>query len=243
MTSLLVYIGGTFVFAELGLLLSMIWPDISPLQRVVITLGPGMVAFVLGNFAHRDVHFAKRATPLFLIAAFLQPSGLFVSLDEFVPKTGDPELAALIVFAIIDFQQGMAYLQLRRASLLFLTILFWLAFIGTTMAWLDVGEDEDEDIIGITVGMSTLFLSHFAAMRGHGAVTPFWYFVGGGCLLGGGFAAVQGGWAEIIYLGVNGFIVYLSIRLASRSMLVVGVFGLIGYLSYFTHEYFADVTG
>ncbi|MEE2971332.1 MAG: hypothetical protein VX741_14515 [Pseudomonadota bacterium] len=25
--------------------------------------------------------------------------------------------------------------------------------------------------------------------------------------------------------------------------LVVGVFGLIGYLSYFTHEYFADVTG
>jgi len=79
-------------------------------------------------------------------------------------------------------------------------------------------------------------------MRGHGAVTPFWYFVGGGCLLGGAFAAIQGGWAEIIYLGVNGFIVYLSIRLASRSMLVVGVFGLIGYLSYFTHEYFADVT-
>ncbi len=80
-------------------------------------------------------------------------------------------------------------------------------------------------------------------MRGHGAVTPFWYFVGGGCLLGGAFGAIQGGWAEIIYLGVNGFIVYLSIRLASRSMLVVGVFGLIGYLSYFTHEYFADVTG
>ena len=167
MTSLLVYIGGTFVFAGLGLLLSMIWPDISPLQRVVITLGPGMVAFVLGIFAHRDVRFAKGATPLFLIAAFLQPSGLFVFLDEFVPKTGDPELAALIGFAIIDLQQGMAYLQLRRASLLFLTILFWLAFIGTTMAWLDV----DEDIIGITVGLSTLFLSYLAAMRGHGAAT------------------------------------------------------------------------
>ncbi len=237
--ALLGYTGGTFIFAGLGLLVSMIWPDIGSLQRVIITLGPGMVAFVLGILAHRDTRFVKAATPLFLVAAFLQPTGLFVFLDEYVPKTGDPELAALIVFATLTAQQGMAYLQLRRASLLFLTLFFWLAFLATTMMWLDV----DEDITGITVGLSALFLSHFAAMRGYHAITPFWYFVGGGCLLGGTFALLQGGPAEIAYLGVNGFLVYLSIRLASRAMLAVSVFGLIGYLSYFTYEYFANVIG
>jgi hypothetical protein len=237
--ALLGYTGGTFIFAGLGLLVSMIWPDIGPVQRVVVTLGPGIVAFVLGILAHRDLRFAKGATPLFLIAAFLQPTGLFVFLDEFVPKTGNPELAALVVFGVLALQQCMAFLQLGRASLLFLTLLFWLAFIGTTMVWLEV----DEDVTAITLGLSTLFLSHFAAMRGYFAITPFWYFIGGGFLLGGVFSAVQGGPAEIIYLGVNGFLVYLSIRLASRAMLVVSVFGLVGYLSYFTYEYFADVIG
>ncbi len=237
--ALLAYTGGTFIFAGLGLLVSMIWPDIGSLQRVIITLGPGMVAFVLGILAHRDARFQKGATPLFLVAAFLQPTGLFVFLDEFVPKTGAPELAALVVFGVLTLQQGMAFLQLGRASLLFLALLFWLAFIGTTMVWLRV----DEDVTAITVGLSALLLSRFATMRGHHAITPFWYFIGGGVLLGGVFAAVEGGPAEIAYLGVNGFLVYLSIRLASRAMLAVSVFGLIGYLSYFTNEYFANVIG
>ena len=237
--ALLAYTGGTFIFAGLGLLGSMIWPDIGPLQRVVITLGPGMVAFVLGMVAHRDTRFAKAVTPLFLVAAFLQPTGLFVFLDEFVPKAGEPELAALIVFGVLALQQGMAFAQLGRSSLLFLTLIFWLAFIATSMVWLDV----DGDVTSITVGLSALFLGHFAAMRGHHAITPFWYFIGGGCLLGGVFAAVQVGPAEIAYLGVNGFLVYLSIRLASRAMLVVAVLGLIGYLSYFTYQYFANVIG
>ena len=49
--ALLGYTGGTFIFAGLGLLVSIIWPDISPLQRVIITLGPGMIAFVRGVMA------------------------------------------------------------------------------------------------------------------------------------------------------------------------------------------------
>ncbi len=237
--ALLAYTGGTFIFAGMGLLVSMIWPDIGSAQRVIITLGSGMIAFVLGITAHRDVRFQKGATPLFLVAAFLQPTGMFVFLDEYVPKTGHPELAALIVFGVMTLQQGLAFAQLRRASLAFLTMLFWLAFIATSMVWLEV----NEDLTAITVGLSALFLSHYAAMRGYHAITPFWYFIGGGTLLGGVFTAVVGGPAELLYLGVNGFLVYLAIRLASRAMLVVGVVGLIGYLSYFTYEYFANVIG
>lgn len=237
--TLLGYTGGTFVFAGLVLLVSMIWPDIGAVQRVIVTLGPGIAAFALGFLCHQDARFAKAATPLFLVAAFMQPTGIFVFLDEFVPKTGDPELAVLIVFGVLTAQQGIAFLQLRRAGLLFLTLVFWTAFLGTALAWLDV----DPDFIAITLGLSVMLLTHWAARRGHHAITPFWYFVGGGCLLGGTFAMVEGGPLEVIYLGVNGFLVFLSIGLASRALLVVSVVGLIAYLSYFTYEYFANVIG
>ena len=237
--TLLGYTGGTFVFAGLGLLVSMIWPDIGAVQRVIITLGPGLAAYVLGIICHKDARFEKAATPLFLVAAFMQPMGLFVFLDEFVPKAGDPELAAAVVFAVVAVQQGMAFLQLRRASLLFLSLIFWLSFLGTALAWLDAVEE----LIAIAVGLSALLLAHAATMRGYRAITPFWYFIGAACLLAGVFGAVEGGPLEIAYLGINGFLVFLSIRLASRSLLVISVVGLIAYLSYFTYEYFADVIG
>jgi len=237
--TLLGYTGGTFVFAGIGLLVSMIWDDIGAGQRVVITLGAGIVAFVIAMLCHRDLRYEKAATPLFLVATSMQPTGLFVFLDEFVPRTGDPVLAVLLVFATVAIQQGLAFLQLRRASLLFLALIFWLAFLGTTLEWLDV----DGKYIAIMVGLSALFLTHWANGRGYHAITPFWYFFGGGTFLGGVFAAVEGGSLEIIYLGINGFLVFLSIRLASRSLLFVSVAGLICYLSYFTYEYFADVIG
>lgn len=237
--TLLGYTGGIFVFAGLVLLVSMIWPDIGAVQRVIVSLGPGLAAFALGFLSHRDARLTKAVTPFFLLAAFMQPTGIFVFLDEFVPKTGDPELAALLVFGVLTAQQGMAFVHLRRAVLLFLTLIFWTAFLGTTLGWLDA----DTDLIAVTVGLSLMLLSHGATRRGHHAITPFWYFVAGGFLLGGTFAMVEGGPLEVVYLGVNGFLVYLSIRLASRSLLVVGVVGLIAYLGYFTDEYFANVIG
>lgn len=237
--TLLGYTGGAFVFAGIGLLVSMIWDDIGAGQRVVITLGTGIATFVIAMLCHRDSRYEKAVTPLFLVAASMQPAGLFVFLDEFVPKTGDPALAALIVFAVVAMQQGLAYLQLRRASLLFLTLIFWLAFLGTTLEWLDV----DGKYSAIIVGLSALFLTYWANLRGYHAITPFWYFVGCGMFLGGVFAVAEGGPLEIVYLGINGFFVFLSIRLASRSLLFVSVSGLICYLSYFTYEYFADVIG
>ena len=57
------------------------------------------------------------------------------------------------------------------------------------------------------------------------------------------YHVVGDGPLDIVYLGINGFFVFLSIRQASRSLLFVSVAGLIGYLSYFTYEYFADAIG
>ena len=83
LTRVLAYLGGTFVFAGLGVFIAMHWESMNFAARVVITLGSGVAAFILALVALHDERYEKAATPLFLIAAFLQPSGLLVIFEEF----------------------------------------------------------------------------------------------------------------------------------------------------------------
>ena len=77
------FLGGTFVFAGIGVFIALQWDAMSSAARVVATLGPGVVAFVLAVLASREARFEKAATPMFLVAAALQPTGMLVTFDEF----------------------------------------------------------------------------------------------------------------------------------------------------------------
>lgn len=233
------YTGGIFVFSGICLLVGMIWDDIASLQRVIVTLGTGLAAFVLGFFCVRDARFERAATPLFLVSALLQPTGLFVFLHEYFPEGGDAELAALAIFTVMVMQHGLAFWALRRTSLAFLSILFWNAAIGTAMGWLDF----DGEVAGILAGISMLSLARLADKSVHRSIAPFWYFFGVSFVLCASWSLVEGTPADLAYLGLNAFFVFLSIRFASRTLLFVSVIGLLAYLSYFTYEYFADVIG
>lgn len=236
---LLGYTGGIFVFSGICLLFGMIWDDIASLQRVLVSLGSGLVAFILGSLFVRDARFEKAATPMFLVAALLQPSGLFIFLHEYMPEGGDAKLAAMMVFFTIAAQQALAFWSLRRTSLLFLAYCFWTMAITTALSWLDF----DGSIAALIVGTSLLCLSWAADKSAHRAITPFWYFWGGAFVLGGFWDLVKETPLDLAYLGLNSFMIFLSIRVASRSLLFVSVLGLLCYLSYFTAEYFADVIG
>ena len=51
------FIGGTFVFAGVGVFIALQWDAMNPAARVVITLGSGLAAFVLAVLSSRDVRF------------------------------------------------------------------------------------------------------------------------------------------------------------------------------------------
>lgn len=233
------YTGGIFVFSGICLLVGMIWDDIASLQRVIVTLGTGLAAFILGFSCVRDARFERAATPLFLVSALLQPTGLFVFLHEYVPEGGDAELAAILIFGMMTAQQGLAFWKLRRTSLAFLAIVFWNATIGAAMSWLNF----DGEVASIIGGISMLSLARLADKSVHRSISPFWYFVGAACVLCAFWSLVEGTPLDLIYLGLNAFFIFLSIRFASRALLFVSVMGLLAYLSYFTYEYFADVIG
>lgn len=232
------YLGGTFIFSGIGLLVSFIWDDIGSAQRIIITLGAGIVALALGIFAARDARHEKAATPLFLIAALLQPSGMFVFLDEYVPPSGDVTLAAIAIFSIMAVQQTLAFLVLRRTTLLFFACLF---FYGALAPWMGRLEIDDE-IAGIAIGASMLCLCTWIAKGPHRILAPFGNFFGTVFLLAGVYRFFED-FPIPVFPAIDAFVIYLSLTLRSRTILFASVAGLLAYLTDYAWEHFAHVIG
>jgi len=77
------FLGGIFVFAGVGVFIALQWSDMNSAARVVITLGSGIAAFLLAMLAGREARYDKAQTPLMLIAAALEPTGMLVAFNEF----------------------------------------------------------------------------------------------------------------------------------------------------------------
>lgn len=238
LTRLFSYLGGAFIFAGLGLLISLVWDDIGGLQRVLITLGSGLVAFVLGMSASRDPRFERAATPLFLMAALLQPAGMFVFLDEYVPPTGNPLMASMAVFLIMTLQQAAAFVALQRTSLLFFSLVFFYATLFLLFEIIEI----PRDLVAFVTGISMLCLASWVDRSPHRILSPVGYFFGTGLLLSGAYALLEF-MPMALYLGVNVFMIYLSLHLRSRMVLLVSIVALLAYLSWYAHVYFAGAVG
>lgn len=232
------YLGGAFIFSGIGLLVSFIWDDIGSAQRVIVTLGTGIVALALGIFAAKDARYEKAATPLFLIAALLQPSGMFVFLDEYVPPSGDITLAAIAVFSIMSVQQTLTFIALRRTALLFFACLFFYGALTPWMGRLEIGDE----IAGIAIGTSMLCLCAWIAKGPHRILAPFGNFFGTVFLLAGVYRFFEAS-SIPVFPAIDAFVIYLSLSLRSRTILFSSVAGLLAYLTDYAWEHFAHVIG
>jgi len=121
------YIGGIFVFAGIGVFISMYWDDFSSASRVIVTLGTGLMAFVMGLICVADSKYERAATPLFLISSVLQPTGIMVMLQEY-SSGGDVRHGLLFMAAYMLVQQGATFWAKQRTVLAFGAILFGCIF-------------------------------------------------------------------------------------------------------------------
>ena len=231
-------LGSTFVFAGIAAFIALQWESLGPAARVVVTLGPGIAAFVLAVLAHSDRRFEKASTPLFLVAAALEPTGMAVALDEF-GSGGDWRLAGLLISGAIGAQMGLTFAALRKSSLLFLTVLF------ATICWWTAFDllDADGGLTALILGASLLLASAGIDRTRHASITPFWYFVGAAAFLAGLFDAVERTPLELLFLAAAASLVYLSAVLHSRTLLAVSTLAILGYTAWYTGEYFADSVG
>jgi hypothetical protein len=235
---LLAYIGGIFVFAGVVVYIGMFWGDMNSAARIIITLGTGVVALIISILLLDHDRFAKAATPLFLIAAWLEPMGIMVAFNE-LGTGGDPQHAVLVTTTVMLLQQLLVFPRFQRSVLLFIALVFGALTFGNAFNLMDV----DEEINVMVIGLSLLLVSYGIDKTRHFSITPFWYFVGGAAFLWGAFDLIEDTPAHVLYLGLTAFMIYVSTVAKSRTLLFASTLAMIGYLGYFTAEYFVDSTG
>src|SRR5918994_438862 len=60
------FLGGTFVFAGIGVFIALQWEHLNSAARVVVTLGSGVAAFALAVLSAKDARFEKATVQFFL---------------------------------------------------------------------------------------------------------------------------------------------------------------------------------
>ena len=148
LSKLFAYLGGIFVFAGIGIFISMYWDDFGSAARVVVTLGIGFIAYVMGVVCLTDKRYERAATPLFLISALLQPTGIFVMLHEYAAG-GNPHHGVLFMAAFMLIQQTATFWAKQRTVLAFSAILFGCIFFSTLFDLWDL----DKKLIGTVIGV------------------------------------------------------------------------------------------
>ena len=232
------YLGGTFIFAGLGVFIALNWDVMNSAARIIITLGSGITAFIMAIVASLDERYAKVRTPLYLIAAALQPVGILVAIDEF-SSVGDWHYAALLTAGIMGFQQAAVFWQKRDTVLLFTSLVFALWFFGVALDLVHV----DEEFVALILGTSILSLCIGLENTRHRGMTPFWYLAGSVLFFHGLFELVQRTAFELVFLAVACAGVFLSTWVRSRTLLFVCTIAILTYISYFTAEHFQDSLG
>ena len=232
------YLGGTFVFAGIGVFIALQWEWMNAAARIIVTLGSGISALTLALLAVRDVRFEKAATPLFLTAAVTEPTGMLVAFNE-LGRGNDWRWAGVITAGTMALQFMAVFRPVNRATPLFFSILFTVLFWWTALDLLGARGH----VAALVLGTSLLAASIGIDRTVHRVITPVWYLLGSALFLYGLFDIVEGTPAEIVFVAAAAGLVYLSVVVHSRTVLFVATAGLLAYTAWFTGEHFADSLG
>lgn len=232
------YLGGIFVLAGIALFVGMQWDSFNSAVRVLVTLGSGFAVYLFALVTMTDQRFAGATTPMLLVSALLQPTGLVVMLNEYA-RGGEPEHGLLFMCAVMLTQQFLTFLARRRTVLLFTSLFFGAAGFGTLADILDV----DFEITALALGIGLTCATYAIDRTRHAAITPFWYFAGSVFFLYGAFDLLERTPLEIGFFGIAAGFMYLGTVLRSRTLLFVAVIALTSFTGYFFRESLANAFG
>jgi len=251
-SKVLYFIGGGVVVMGIAALIAQIWDDLGSVMHVVVTLGPGLAAFIVGVILGRRRWLGAAGAAFFLIAALVLPVGLAVTLDEAGFHPDHLEWQSLISLVLVG-TFAAAYLLVRSKSLLVYAIGFatW-AFFAIT-GWIAgpnprFGELEFFEYRTLAVGLAYLALAFAFADTPRRALSDLLYSFGSLAFLGaalslGGWKPSQNVFWELVFPGLVFVVLYASVHLKSRALLAVGSLFLASYLVKITNEYFKDSLG
>lgn len=227
------HLGGLFIFSGLIIYIGTFWSSMGSILKTSLTLGMGAVLYgltlclTLEQKIHKSYFFY-----LIFIAISLQTGGLFVAANEFNQGI-DLKIPTPLIFGIMLIQQWLSFKKSQYPCFIFMAIVFWSLFLPNFFDLFNVSEKMTHIIMGI----SLLHLSYLLGKKHYSTIANFWYFIGSILFLNGFFELVKKTYFEFTVPLMSAAIIYLSIRLKNKILLLVSTVSLLGYFSYFMTKY------
>lgn len=235
---ILAWLGGIFILCGLGFFIDSFWADMNAAARIILYLGSGLVMLVLALVFIGNAHYRNTTLPLFLLAALFQSGGILVAFDE-LGTGGDPQLAVLAMTVVMLVQSALVYRVHRLTVHVFLAVLFAACSLGNFLDIIGLDWDVQSTLTGAAILAAGFRLNGSA----HDAIAPL-AFLAGGIMTGYGmFDLLENTPVHIVYVGFAGGMIWLSTLARSRMLLFTGTCAMIGYLGWFSSEYFAESIG
>ncbi|HVS18622.1 MAG TPA: hypothetical protein VMT18_08495 [Planctomycetota bacterium] len=232
------WLGGTLVLAGVCVLVGMLWGDLGFVERVLITLGTGLIALVLSYMASLEPRRERLVTPLYLIAALTQPIGLLVILERFSSGSNEA-LGALAVAGVLAVQGALFATRVRRSAVVFATLAYGAIALSAALSLLDVDEEFNATVVGLA-----LFLVAWGLTRTpFEPITPFWFGTSASIVLLAWFAMARKSPGEVVGVLLIAVCIWLSTLLRSRTLLAIGTLALVIYVGDLSGRYFVDSLG
>lgn len=240
LTRILSYVGGTLILSGLSVYLAMQWAHLDSLLRVALTLGPGLIAVVAAVVITTQERERGHliATPLFVLAALFEMTGLFVFLKEY-GHGNDAVMGSLMVCATLAVQFVALFGAVRKPAPLLLGLIF--AHFAFAALFEKMGVDGR--YYTLILALSGLMIATSLARTRFAPITGLGFIFSGFSFTSSLFVILERTPFDMLLIGVAAGMVYASTLARSRSLLFVGVCSMLGYLGYYTDHYFKDVVG
>lgn len=241
MSQILSYVGAFIVFIGIVILIIQHWNDIGLVGRILVTLGAGVVAYIMGAMFGYYEKLYQVSQAFYLLSGFLLPVGLAVVFEEY--SVFEPLLMQVVISGALLMLYGLTlFIANRKDIFIIFSILYGTWFIYAFAIY--IFEFVDEDVfkyLTLIVGVAYMLLGYWISSTRWNRLASWLYSFG---VIGLLTAAISlGGVWDFLFAGILLGVMYLSIYLASRSFLVFGTLFIMIYIGKLTAEYFANVTG
>ncbi len=248
----LYFIGGLIVFIGISVLIFQNWETLNTFTRILVTLGSGIIAYIVGILLGLNKDTDPVGYAFHLIAALVLPLGMFIAFDAagIEPNTSG---YMSIIFGTLFFLYLASFLLLKKLIFVIFAIIFgstlYFTFInfiiGSSPLLNDLSFNEYRVLI---LGASYILLGYSFAGTDKKGLSGSLYGIGvfgvlASTLALGGWSPTQNVLWELLFPGLALASIFATFYFNSRSFMLWGTLFLMIYILKITGEYFTDSLG
>lgn len=251
-SNILYYIGGIIIILGILTLTINNWVNFNLFTKVLVTLGSGISAYIVGLIFNNDKKTLAMSSVFFFLSAVFTPIGISIILDNI-----GVNIASLKVNSIIAGGMFITYLLsqivLKKDIFVLLSIIYgtYFYFLFSSFMVMDnpISYNTDFNLYRIlTASISYLLIGYSFSKKSFTNLSGYMFGFGilgflGSTFALGGFKPEQNMFWELIYPGLSFGTLLLSVKLKQKSFVVFGTISLMIFILKITAAYFSDSIG